>query len=186
MKGEIFEYEKCQQIDPSDFPENLDVFMGIDLAISEKESADKFAIVIVGMLRKAETYFILDYYEGRLRFSEQTTKIMEYYNKWNPIRACIETNAYQLAKYQELKQVHKGMRLKPINQVKDKVTRAWKLSSIFDDNRMFFKKGLQTTLLEQLVLFPSHEHDDLFDALDLAVRASKMRKRRRKTEPKLM
>ena len=186
MKGEIFEYDNCQQIDPRDYPEGINTFMGIDLAISEKEEADKFAIVVVGNDKPDHEYYLMDYFEGRLRFSEQTTKILEYYYKWNPVRACIETNAYQLAKYQELKQDRPDLRIKPIIQTKDKRTRAWKLSAIFDDKRMFFKKGVQNSIIEQLVLFPSCTHDDLFDALDLAVKASRLRKKRRIDEPGLI
>ena len=49
-----------------------------------------------------------------------------------------------------------------------------------------FKKGIQNSIIEQLVLFPSAPHDDLFDALDLAVKASKLRKKRRSEEPGLI
>lgn len=184
MKGEIFQYDDCQIVADDQVPAGLRTYMGIDLAISEKESADKFAIVVIGV-DSTERHYVLDYYEGQLRFNAQTTKILEFYKRWDPVRTGIEVNAYQAAQYQNLKDVDANIRLTPIVQDKDKITRAWKLSPIFEDKRMFFKKG-QHLLIEHLVLFPNHRYKDLFDALDLAVRASKLKvKRRTRAEPGL-
>ena len=183
MKGEIFQYDDCQVYEDSDLPKDLNVYMGVDLAISEKDTADKFAIVVIG-IDGAKNYYVLDFYEGQLRFKAQTAKIIEYYNRWDPTRCGIETVAYQEAQYQQLKDEDQDLRLKPITTGKDKITRAWKLSSIFEDKRMFFRKGSMNLLIEHLVLFPNYKYKDLFDALDLAVSASKMRKRKkRRKEP---
>jgi phage terminase large subunit-like protein len=192
MKGEIFQYDDCVQIPDREYPNpgDLRIFMGVDLAISEKESADKFAIAVVGCTAEAKgrQYFVLDYYEGQLRFAAQTSKILEFYRRWRPIRCCIETNAYQLAQYQTLKDAHPDIRLRPVIQDKDKITRAWKLSPLFEDQRMHFKRDVHQPLIEHLVLFPNHRYKDLFDALDLAVRASKLksRKDRKRREPGLI
>jgi predicted phage terminase large subunit-like protein len=190
MKGEIFQYDQCQQISEEEWPDhkNLRVFMGVDLAISESESADKFAIVVIGINRDRSAYYVLDYYENQLRFKEQTKKILEYYRRWRPIRCAIETNQYQAAQYQTLKEKNPDIRLKKVQTDKDKITRAWKLSSIFEDNRVFFRKGIQALLIEHMVLFPNHRYKDLFDAFDLSVQASKMKRkrRRRETEPGVM
>jgi len=186
MKGEIFQYDDCQQIDPSEFPpaSKLQVFMGVDLAISEKDSADKFAIVVIGTTRDRSAYYVLDYYEKQLRFKAQTEKIVEFHEKWDPIRIVVETQQYQEAQYQTLQDDHPGVRVRPKTQHRDKLTRAWKLSAIFENKRVFFKKTEQSKLIEHLVLFPGHRYKDLFDAFDLAVGAGRLRKRRkRKREP---
>lgn len=183
MKGEVFRYDDCQIIEASAIPDDLRIFMGVDLAISQKQSADHFAIVVLGVDSNANRY-VLDFYDGQLRFADQTKKIKKFYRLYDPIRAAIETNAYQQAQYHALRDGDKDIRLMPVNQDKDKVTRAWKLTSMFEDGRMYFKKGGNIhMLIEQLVLFPSYRYDDLFDALDLAVRASKLRKRRKRREP---
>jgi len=77
--------------------------------------------------------------------------------------------------------------LTPKHQDKDKIARAWKMSSIFEDKRMFFKQvGGVDLIIEQLILFPNHRYKDFFDALDLALTASKLKKRRkRRQEPGL-
>lgn len=188
MKGEIFQYDHCQQLDEDSWPsKGLRVWMGVDLAISEDEQADKFAIVVIGVTRDRSAYFVLDFYEGQLRFKAQTQKIVEYYRRWKPIRAAIETNQYQAAQYQTLKDKHPDMRLKKVNTDKDKVTRAMKLSATFEDMRVFFRKGTQDLLIEHMVLFPNHRYKDLFDAFDLAMTASKMKRNRStRKEPGVM
>ncbi len=180
MKGEIFQYDYCQQISEEDWPDqkSLRVFMGVDLAISEDEKADKFAIVVIGVTKDRSGYYVLDYFEDQLRFSAQTKKIIEYYKRWKPIRVGIETNQYQAAQYQTLREVDKDFRAKRVHTDKDKITRAWKLSAIFEDKRVFFRKGVQALLIEHLVLFPNHKYKDLFDAFDIAVNTSKMKRRR--------
>jgi predicted phage terminase large subunit-like protein len=74
--------------------------------------------------------------------------------------------------------------LKKVETDKDKITRAWKLTSIFEEGKVFFRKSQQDLLIEHMVLFPNHRYKDLFDAFDLAVRASRIKnKRKRAREP---
>jgi predicted phage terminase large subunit-like protein len=191
MKGEIFQYDDCQQVDDKEIPDHkgLRVYMGVDLAISQADTADKFAIVVVGIAPDRTAYYVLDYYEGQLRFSAQTAKIIEFHRRWDPIRTGIETVQYQEAQYQRLKEREAEdarvpeMRLRSIKTQKDKTTRAWKLSGIFEEKKVYFRKT-HSLLIEHLVLFPNHKYKDLFDAFDLAVTASKVRSRRkRRREP---
>lgn len=189
MKGEIFQYDDCQQLDESDWPDTsgLRVFMGVDLAISEKDSGDKFAIVVIGVTADKSAYYVLDFFEGQLRFKAQTAKIVEYAKRWDPVRVGLETVQYQDAQAQAVEEHREEdgslseVRLRRINTDKDKEKRAWKLSALFEAKRMFFRKS-QQLLIEHLVLFPGHRYKDLFDALDLAVTASKMTKKRRRRD----
>jgi phage terminase large subunit-like protein len=178
MKGEIFQFDDCQQVDDDVIPGGLKKYMGVDLAISEKEKSDLFCIVVIGE-DKVGNIYVVDYYEGHLRFNAQTKMILKYYRKHDPIRCGIETNAYQAAQYQNLKDQDKELRLVKINTDKDKITRAWKLSPLFEEKRMFFRKNLGR-LIDALVLFPSYRYKDPFDALDLANAARKKRRRKRK------
>jgi phage terminase large subunit-like protein len=188
MKGEIFQYDDCQRITDKEFPDesDLQVFMGIDLAISEEEANDKFAIVVIGTNKARTAFYCLDYYEGQLRFNAQTAKIREVAKRWDPVRICIEANAYQKAQYHNLKHEDSYLRVVPVYTDKDKVTRAWKLSALFEEKKMFFRES-HANLIEHLVLFPNHKFKDLFDAYDLAVRASKVNgRKKREKEPGLI
>jgi predicted phage terminase large subunit-like protein len=188
MQGEVFQYDHCQIVDDSQIPEDLRMFIGVDLAIGEKEKNDLFALIVLGLCKQNNRY-VVDYFDGHLRFSEQTRTILKYYRRYDPVRCCIETNAYQAAQYQTLKDEDKDLRLVPVNQHKDKITRAWKLSALFEEGKFHFRRGLQGRLLDQLILFPNYRYKDGFDALDLANQAIRMRKkkrRRRGDEPGLL
>lgn len=188
MKGEIFRYDDCQVIDDDDIPwEKLKIFMGVDLAIKESEKADGFAIAVVGITGKLHTedifIYVIDWFWGHLRFSKQTTKILDFYGEHDPLAGGVEANAYQDSQLQVLKEKHPTLRLYPVQTVKDKITRAWKLSSFFENKRVFFRRNMGA-FIDQLVLFPN-KPNDLFDALDIAVKArkKKAKRRSRRTEP---
>lgn len=186
MKGHIFAYDDMQVLKEEDFPAADDVatYMGIDLAIGQEEQHDMFAVVVIG---KSEAgIFIMDFFEGQLRFAEQTEKIVKLAKQWKPARTFIEANAYQKAQYQQVKAAYPELNIKPFTTIKDKVARAWKRTSIFESKRVFFRPG-QHRLIEHLVLFPEGRYKDLFDAFDLAVTASEARVRKqRKHEPGLI
>jgi phage terminase large subunit-like protein len=181
MKGEIFQYDDCQPIDADKVPKKVRIFMGEDLAISQKEQNDQFAQVIVAVDIHSN-YYVMYAFAKHLRFRQQVSKTQATYHKYDPIRAAVEANAYQEALYHELKDTDVEMRVIPIHTSQDKITRAWKLSSIFEDKRMFFVKDAPGVLelIDQLVMFPSNPRDDLFDALDLAIGASTARKKRKR------
>jgi phage terminase large subunit-like protein len=191
MKGEIFQYDHCQQLDESEWPDERDLFIfgGVDLAIKAEEQNDKFAIAIIGVKGKPMTgkdpdaIYILDWYEDHVRFPQQRPKIIGAYDAWEPIRVGIEANGFQLASLQDLKEERPNIRAIPIYTDKDKITRAWKLAALFEAGKVFFKKGLHGPLIDRLILFPN-VGKDIFDAIDLAVHASKKRRKRRDDDRK--
>jgi hypothetical protein len=195
MKGEIFPYDYCQQLGPDDFPETADklrVFMGVDLAIKQTEDADKFAIVVIGVTADRSQCFFLDWFEGHLRFSAQTAKIIEFAERWDPIRVGLEVNAYQEAQKQVLEDAeNKGLteiRLKGFQTDEDKRKRAWKRTHWFENKRMFFRRQHEL-LVEHFVLFTGKKGTpcDTFDAFDLAMRAMEKKSRRvRRSEPGIL
>lgn len=187
MKGEVFQFDDCQVIDDKDLPSGLRVFMGTDLAISKKkETADKFAQIVIG-LDVADNIFVLAFYTGHVRFTQQVNRFFQFYDEHDPIFAGMEANAYQEAMIDVIKERDKETRIVPLYTDKDKLTRAWKLSPLFEGKRVFFRKGMDT-LIEQFVLFPNFRFKDLVDAFDLAYRASrhKRRRKRRESEPGVM
>lgn len=189
MKGEIFQYDHCQRLGPDKFPSStngLRVYMGVDLAISQDESSDMFAIVVIGVTKDRSAYYVLDYFEGHLRFRSQVNKIFELADRWHPLKIGVETNQYQLALYHELKDVQEERNregkpeyvFKKIHTEKDKRTRAWKMTPIFENGRMFFRAH-HDLLIEHFVLFTGQKGTrcDIFDAADHAVRVSKKARR---------
>jgi len=185
MRGEVYQYDDCQIVNDSEIPDSLKIYMGVDLSVGEKTRNDQFAIVVIGEDLTGNIY-VIDRYAGFLRFSQQLDKFDDMYRKHDPILAGIESNAYQKVFVQEVKEQDSEYRVLPIYTEQDKMTRAWKLSPLFENRKMFFRKGLND-LIDQCVLFPNHPLKDLWDALDLAVRTRRRRKRKRRgSEPGLI
>lgn len=167
MKGEIFQIDWMPEIEYKDLPRNMRIYIGVDLAVAEKELSDFFAMVAIGVC--GEDVYVLDCFERRIPFPQQVEKILEWNRKFEPVRIGIECNAYQAALATHLKTINTSLRIKRIYTEKDKVTRAWKLSAIMEDGRVKFLKGRCGHLIDHLVLFPGHRYKDLFDALDNAI-----------------
>lgn len=180
MKGEVFNYDDCQEIEDSQIPDDLKIFQGNDLAVSEEAKRDnaQYANVTIGE-DKAGNIYVLDYYLGHISFPKQIDKGLKMYDEHDPIRAGVESNAYQKAFYQQVKHLDRDYRFVPIHTDKDKMTRALKLTPMFEAKRVFFRKNMQT-LIDQFVLFPGYRYRDGLDAFDLADRARRMRRRKRK------
>lgn len=191
MQGEVFQYDDLDFCDESDVPSEGRGAGGVDLAIKTKEANDRFAEAFVKVTEHGDIY-VLSSFTKHLRFSQQTNHITDGWKSgadgWFPpgddggsdlVEIGIETNAYQDAQYQTLEETVPGIRMYPVTTVKDKYTRALKLANYFERGKVHIV-GRQPELVEQLVLFPNGDFDDLFDALDIAITTAFRRRRRRK------
>ena len=144
------------------------VYIGVDLAISQKQDADYTVIMVIGRDSEGNIY-ILDYLKDRLTFNNQLMSIINYAEKKFPMveRIGVEDVAYQKSMIQEL-QRGTVLPVKAIRTVSDKVSRAQRRSALFENGKVFFRENMRD-LEECLLLFPDVEHDDLFDGVDLAI-----------------
>lgn len=175
MTGDIFQYPtfrfyECE--DPVEFAKEhrLWTWQAVDLAIGQRERNDKFAIVVVGVAGDGRVY-VLDFFTGKIGYGEQTVQIAHYYDLYSPIRCGIESNAYQLAKIDDIRSKAEtaDLRVVPIHTDEDKIARAWKLTAYFERGDIWFRAGRSEELIDQLLAFPHGKYKDLFDALDIAV-----------------
>lgn len=149
--------------------EPMDIIMAIDPAISQKETADYFAICVLGRITNGEyagDIFVLDIFQDRLIISKQVDKIVEFARRWNPRTIRVETVAYQEALKQLLdNQKQKGIYLptKEFKPNKDKIRRAIAISPYVEKGNIKFNKN-HTELYDELVRFPMATHDDTVDA----------------------
>ena len=147
----------------------LDVVMGVDLAISTKTSADYTAIV-VGCQDKEGNLFIIDAFRDRLTFNETKKKIIEYAERYNVVKVGIEQVAYQAAMVQELVRTTKL----PVRKITpkdagggDKVTRFLNLATRYEHGYVFHSRNLIPEFERELVSFTGSrldDHDDFVDA----------------------
>jgi predicted phage terminase large subunit-like protein len=163
-QGSVFREEHLRYYERP--PEDLAVYQGVDLAISTSRRADYFAIVTIGVSAGFEV-FVLDVFRARLSFERQVRAVLQKARQFDPVRIAVEATGYQAA----LSQVLAGRTPLPVRQMfphKDKLTRAWRLSALFENGKVFFGKR-QEVLSDELLVFPDGDHDDLFDALEMAV-----------------
>lgn len=147
-------------------PDGLAVYQGVDLAVSAGRFADYFAIVTIGVSPGFKV-FVLDAFRARLTFERQLQAVIEKARQFDPVRIAVEATGYQAAFAQTLTS-RTPLPVKAVYPHKDKVTRAWRLSALFENGKVFLGRG-QKLLEEELLAFPDGEHDDLFDALEMAV-----------------
>ncbi len=164
MKGAVFKEDWLRFYDM--LPAQLRIFQGVDLAISRESGSDFFAIVTVGIDAWGNVY-VIDCHQARLSFRQQTAAVVKRFLQFDPIRVAIESNAYQAAQVERVRELG-VVRATKVFTTRDKLSRAWKLSALFEDRRVWLGRNMHE-LVEQLLTFPQCEHDDLFDALDLAI-----------------
>lgn len=151
------------------------VYFGVDLAISQKETADYFVIAVVGV-DKNYNFYLLDYVKERLSFDAQMNKIIKYGESKFPMveRVGVEAVAYQMAMVQELRR-SSSLPIIALKTTTDKISRAMRRSALFENGKIFFKTDM-LDMEECLLLFPEVEHDDLFDGLEFAVTVAEQSK----------
>ena len=143
------------------------LIIGIDLAISEKQTADYTAMVIMGKTEKGNIY-VLDYINQRLTFNKQVTLIENLVEKWTPNEVVIEQIAYQAALIDELRR-RGGLKIIPITPTRDKVARAYLVSGTVESRLVHFKQEGMSDVTDNLTIFPDGEHDDITDAFVYAL-----------------
>ncbi len=146
-------------------PPKLEYYIGIDPAISEKETSDDFAIVISWYDRKSKNYYVVEAIALRWKQKEPfkaTQTIKNLYQKYKPRYVIVESVAFQRVMGKLLK--NEGIAVKDIKATKDKITRLKEKQYLFEQQRVFFSKNTEE-LVNQLVNFPNVPHDDLVDAM---------------------
>jgi len=149
-------------------PHDMEIVQGVDLAVSEKETADYTAIVTVGYSPSLQKIFLLNIWRKQVSFPEQIKAIKEQAATYQPKAIVIETNVYQKVLAIQL-QTTTFLPIMGKVTVKDKVQRIiGNLSPHFESKRLVVRRDMGDFLSEYLE-FPDGTHDDMLDALEFAV-----------------
>lgn len=145
------------------------LYMGVDLAISQKETADYTAIVS-GLLHGYDKDFCLyilpNIVNRRMKFPEQLQQIKDVYNANKLIksstRLLVESNGFQQVVIDQL--LNDFVKAEGIKTVSDKRSRLVTLSDMIKRGKIKFPRKGAEMLIRQIVDFGSEPHDDLMDA----------------------
>lgn len=142
------------------------VAMGVDLAISLKDSAAYTAISTIARMTDGRVY-VLGVQRFRKPFHAILKEIERAAMAWTPHVIGIESNQYQAAVVQELlRTTNLPVRGIAVNQ--DKLLRFQPLLARYEQGLVLHAPGLPPEFEEELLAFPSGEYKDMVDALGLA------------------
>lgn len=171
-----------QVVDPAwiqyydELPTNRDsfhgVFMGVDLAISLKTSADYTAIVsalIAGHEDNFCMYILPNVINRRMKFPETITQIkaVDDVNKkiYSGVHVLVEDVGYQRSVIDQLE--HDGYSADAVKVTSDKRSRLVTVSAMIQNGKIKFPRHGAEDLIRQIVGFGIENHDDLVDAFTI-------------------
>lgn len=148
--------------------------IGVDLAISQKQTADYSAINIIAR-GKDGNYYNLHSEAGRWTFNETIERINILYTSFKnsypyaPVSLGVEDVGYQKSAIQELvRRFH--LPVKPIKRNIDKRARLEAIEPYFVSNQVFFRPNEDADVVNEILNFGIEEHDDRMDAFEISLR----------------
>ena len=160
--GNLIKREMILYADP---PENLQYSMGVDLAISTKNTADYTAVVVM-TIDRGGMGFVVDAQRIKWEFNEVLEFIKRKQAQWNAAIIKIESVQYQAAVVQELIRTTNMPVSAASTDNKDKLTRFRPLQVKYEQ-RQIRHSPLITDLDvfdAELLSFPDGKKDDFVDA----------------------
>ncbi len=145
---------------------SLSVYTACDLAISEREGSDWFAMVTIGV-DSAGTIYLLDCIRGHFGFSRQAEAVRDSCELHRPLLLGIEDVAYQRALIEHLSG-NLAVPVKPITPLAPKQSRIRALQPLFESGKVRVAP-CHELFIRELLEFPGGEHDDMIDAFEMAV-----------------
>jgi len=149
----------------------LDLYIGVDPAISVSDDADDFAMALIGVSKDRTQVFLLDYYLGHIAFPEQVDKIQEWFLKWRPQQIGVESNAFQRALAQQANRLTGFPGIVPVFSKGKKEERILSMAPLFKIGKIRIRKN-QADFIDQWVSFDpekKNQRDDLLDAVEIAL-----------------
>lgn len=149
------------------------VFMSMDTAYSEKESADYSAITTWGIFNNENdrnpNLMLLGAQKGRWDFPELRKRTMDLYRFYQPDAILIEKKASGQSLIQDLRSM--GVPVLEYNPEKDKVARAYASTPVFHGGRVWApnNKNWAEDVIYECGVFPSGVSDDYVDTVTQAV-----------------
>ncbi len=156
-------------------PNKVRYFTAVDPAISQKTRADESVVLTVAR-DVHDNVYVMEYFHKKVDPSALIAEIFRQQAKYNS-KVGVESQQYQysLVHYmkQEQQKMGKYINVIPVRQTANKETRILGLEPFYRNGMIFHPPGGSDALEDQLKRFPNGKHDDIIDALNIAVYLSK-------------
>ncbi len=150
----------------------INIAVGVDLAVSQKETADYTAIVsgiLTGYEENFCLYILPHPINKRLTFPETIEQIKAVHNAnktiYSHVEILVEDVGYQKAVIQQL--THDVFEVEGIRVSGDKRSRLMTVSALLQQGKIKFARHGCEELIRQIVGFGTERHDDLVDAFTI-------------------
>lgn len=167
-KGNVFQRSNFDYFDKLDPTKQYTVRMGVDLASSEKQSAD-FTARATTAEDEDGNFYVLAVYRDR-RAAEHEDFIRDGWAAHQEMALVItENNQFQSTLVQRVMKEYPRIPIEGRKSDVDKVTRARAVAARYEAHKVFHHKSLKDSEFElELVTFPKG-HDDMVDALGFSM-----------------
>ncbi len=140
------------------------IVMGVDLAISLKDSADYTALTVMGKIVDTDQYYIIDVVRGKFTFKQTMDTIKSVAKQYEVEYIAVEAVQYQAAMAQELERTSSDLVILKVYPRGDKYTRAIPMNARFENGRVFINKHIGNFFVKELTSFPLGKKRDCVDA----------------------
>jgi predicted phage terminase large subunit-like protein len=153
---------------------DLDIYIGIDPAISLADEADRWAAAVIGVTKNSEQAYLLEIYADKIAFPEQIEKIQELHLQWRPRFIGIESVAFQRSIEQQSLRLPGFLPIVPMFAKGKKFERILSMSPLFRIGRVKIQKTHFDFINEWLDYDStrSNPNDDCLDAVEIALRTA--------------
>ena len=167
----FFDYDAL--MDSRGRPLPLDYFAAWDIALGKNNRSDYNAIVTVARDRKTGVIFCVDTWAKKCPAHEALDMAVKLIQKYRPKIFAVETVQAQIDFFRQLrdrlpKEKIYYTKLKGVTSRTRKEERIESLEPLLESGVLRLMRH-QRLLLEMLEQFPTHDHDDLPDALQMAI-----------------
>lgn len=142
------------------------VVLGVDLAVSLRDTADWTALAVLGREPSGRVW-VLEAQRFRAPFSEVLRAIDSVASAWRVDTIAVEDVAYQRVAVQELCRITTHA-VRPIRPDRDKTARFAPLEARYEQGLVRHSRSLPSWARDEILAFPVGAHDDLVDALSCA------------------
>lgn len=156
---------------PKDGRLDLKTYIGIDPAISTADTADRFAMTLIGVDEKVGQAYIIKQYADRIPFPDQLTKIAEWFHQYRPQMIGIEANAYQKALVQQAARIPGLPPIVPVFAKGKKHERILSMAPLFKIGKVRLHRTMRD-FIDEWVSYDStlkNPKDDVLDSVEIAL-----------------